>query len=372
MISQAARVLLVTGISVSALALPADLESAIGSLKSIGAEGRGNEAASVAWKKLAVANIDAVPAILMAMDGANDYALNWLRSAVETLVQRETTAGRTLPVGTLETFLKDTKHHPRARRFAYELIARSQPQVAQRLVPGFVNDPAPELRREAVQQLVDAASQKTSSDKPAAIAGLNDALSHAREADQIEAIAKKLVDLGEKPDLQKTFGWVTKWKMVGPFDNVGEAGFARTYAPEESVDFAAEVDAKSGKARWTDYETKSEYGLVDFNKVFTALKGAGGYAAAEIWSDTERDVLVRLGSKNGWKVWMNGKYVFGRDEYHRASEIDQYRLPVHLKAGKNLLLVKCLQNEQTQDWAVEWEFQLRLTDEEGTPVVSTK
>jgi hypothetical protein len=43
-----------------------------------------------------------------------------------------------------------------------------------------------------------------------------------------------------------------------------------------------------------------------------------------------------------------------------------------LKAGKNILLVKCTQNEQTQDWTKEWEFQLRVTDEQGTPIVSTR
>jgi hypothetical protein len=47
-------------------------------------------------------------------------------------------------------------------------------------------------------------------------------------------------------------------------------------------------------------------------------------------------------------------------------------MPVSLKAGKNILLVKCAQNEQTQDWAKEWEFQLRVTDEQGTPIVSTR
>ena len=47
------------------------------------------------------------------------------------------------------------------------------------------------------------------------------------------------------------------------------------------------------------------------------------------------------------KVWLNGRFVFGRDEYHRNMEMDQYRLPVELKSGRNTLLVKCCQNEQT-------------------------
>ncbi len=88
------------------------------------------------------------------------------------------------------------------------------------------------------------------------------------------------------------------------------------------------------------------------------------------WSETSRPVEIRLGCKNGWKVWLNGQFIFGRDEYHRAAEMDQYRLPVQLTAGRNTLRVKCCQNEQTEDWTKEWEFQLRVTDAEGTPVFS--
>ncbi len=124
--------------------------------------------------------------------------------------------------------------------------------------------------------------------------------------------------------------------------------------------------------KWVPYETRSEYGLVDFNQAISSLKGAVGYATSEFWSDSARPAQVRLGCKNGWKVWVNGTLVFGRDEYHRSAEIDQYRMPVSLRAGRNLILVKCAQNEQTQDWAKEWEFQLRVTDEQGTPIVSTR
>ena len=75
--------------------------------------------------------------------------------------------------------------------------------------------------------------------------------------------------------------------------------------------------------------------------------------------------------KNAWKIWLNGELVFGRDEYHRGIRIDQYILPVHLNEGKNTLLVKACQNEQEQDWTVQWQFQLRVTDETGTAILST-
>jgi hypothetical protein len=35
-----------------------------------------------------------------------------------------------------------------------------------------------------------------------------------------------------------------------------------------------------------------------------------------------------------------------------------------------VILVKCLQNEQTEDWAQNWDFQLRVCDATGTAVLS--
>ena len=352
--------------------VPARLEGPVQVLKAVGPEGKGNAEASAAWKQVASAPLPVLPGLLEAMDGANDYALNWLRSAVESVEERGRKSGGKIPVAAVEEFLRDTRHHPRARRLAYEILQRAEPERARRLLPGFVNDPANELRRDAVQLLVVAAGEKVTGDRAAAVAGYREALGHAREADQIDDLAKKLGELKEKVDLQKVFGWVTRWKMVGPFDNTGGAGFSKAFPPEEKLDVAAEMDGKSGKVRWVDFESKDDYGLIDFNKPFSDLKEVTGYAMAEFWSDTARPVQLRLGCKNGWKVWVNGKLLFGRDEYHRNMEIDQYRLAMELKPGRNVLLVKCCQNEQKEDWTKEWEFQLRLTDEQGTPIVSTK
>lgn len=60
--------------------------------------------------------------------------------------------------------------------------------------------------------------------------------------------------------------------------------------------------------------------------------------------------------------------IFGRDEYHRGMQMDQYKLRCHFKKGTNTILVKCCQNEQTETWTVEWQFQLRVCDAAGTAV----
>lgn len=368
----AASVLLVATAIDSVAALPRKLASSVERLKAVGPEGQGNAVAQAAWSDVAKAKASQIPDLIVAMDGANDYALNWIRAAIEAAVQRETAAGSKLSVKSLEAVLRDTRHHPRARRLAFELMQRVDASKAQTILPDFLQDPGSEMRREAVAQLMATAARQTNGTKATAVITYRQALGFSREADQIEDIAKRLQDLGDKVDLAKTFGWVSKWQLIGPFDNTGESGFAKVYPPEERFELAAELPGKSGPVKWFPYETRSEYGLVDFNQAISSLKGAVGYATSEFWSDSARPAQVRLGCKNGWKVWVNGVLIFGRDEYHRSAEIDQYRMPVSLKAGKNVILVKCAQNEQTQDWAKEWEFQLRVTDEQGTPIVSTR
>jgi hypothetical protein len=101
------------------------------------------------------------------------------------------------------------------------------------------------------------------------------------------------------------------------------------------------------------------------------LKEVTGYAYSEFVAAKARPAELRLGCKNAWKVWLNGKLLFGRDEYHRGQRIDQYKMPVQLKEGKNTILVKLCQNEQKEKWTVEWEFQLRVCDPTGTAILST-
>src|SRR5688572_23447608 len=105
--------------------LAATSRKAIETIRAVGPEGQGNADASKAWQQLAQSDATALVDILKAMDGANPLALNWLRSAVDTIAGRELSAGNKLPVVQLEKFLNQKSQHPRARRLAYELIAQS-------------------------------------------------------------------------------------------------------------------------------------------------------------------------------------------------------------------------------------------------------
>ncbi len=342
---------------------------AIKSIRAVGTEGRGNAEASAAWQDLAKADAKALIDILVAMDGANPIALNWLRSAVDTIAARELAAGQKLPVAALERFLDKKSHEPRARRLAYELIAQADSARGEALIGRMLDDPSTELRRDAVARVIsDAKRLQDEKKNDQAIARYSTAIKSARDVDQIEAIAKSMKDLGQPVNLASVFGWLSDWKVIGPFDNTKRAGFDQTFPPEDKVDLQAEYDGKDTKVRWQSLSATNEYGLVDLNQPIGALKNVTGYAYTEIESGRARPVELRLGCKNGWKIWFNGKYVFGRDEYHRGMEIDQYRFKIDLKPGRNTILVKVCQNEQTEDWTKEWEFQMRLTDDLGTPV----
>jgi hypothetical protein len=133
---------------------------------------------------------------------------------------------------------------------------------------------------------------------------------------------------------------------------------------------SASYDGMDGKVKWQGYSTGDEYGMVDFNKPYGDLKEVTGYAQTEFVSGINRPAELRLGCKNAWKIWLNGELIFGRDEYHRGMRIDQYKLPVQLKKGGNTILVKACQNEQVEDWTVQWQFQLRVCDATGTAIHS--
>ena len=346
----------------------ADLTTSIKTIRAVGPEGQGNAAAAKAWQTLSKAEASALPQILTAMDGANPLAANWLRAAVDTIAARE----KKLPIDALQKFLADQSHTPRARRLAFELIRAADAKLAAKLIPGMINDPSVELRREAVAQVLDAG--KIANQPAIAVKEYRKALDAARDIDQIKAATKALRDLKQEVDLPRHFGFLMHWNVIGPFDNSERAGFAKVFPPETNVDLEATYDGKAGKVKWSSFVTADEYGMVDINKAYPGpgdgLKEVTAYAYTEYHAAAAGPVQLRLGCKNAWKIWLNGKLVFGRDEYHRGMRIDQYQLDVNLAKGRNTLLIKLCQNEQMQDWTKQWQFQLRVCDPTGTAILA--
>lgn len=365
-------ILSLISVSLAATAL-ADLDSSIASILAVGHEGEGNAEAAAAWDELSKASLADTPAILEKMNGANPLAANYLRSAVETIVARETANGAEAPLPALGQLLMDVRQDPRARQFAFDLIEGEAPETAAKLVPGLLNDPSNPLRRRAVARLMEEGRELAGGDSTGgAILIYRQALGAARDVDQVSEITKALRDLGEEVDLPRHFGFLMHWRVVAPFHNIERGGWAEEFPPENGVDLNATYKGKDeAEIKWQPFVTTDEYGKVDFNKPFGFLKEVTGYAWTEFESESDMPVELRLGCKNGWKVWLNGELLFGRDEYHRGQRIDQYVMKGQMKKGKNTILVKCCQDHQEQDWTVQWEFQLRVCDASGTAILAS-
>jgi hypothetical protein len=309
--------------------------------------------------------------LLSGMDDAGPIAANWLRSAAEVIAGNLETSNK-LSLTELGAFFLDQSHSPRARRFAFELIRKADPTTAKSLVPGLLNDPSPELRRDAVAQLMEQASIIAGQgNSNGAVLLYRQALGGAVDPAQVKPIASALKELDVEVDLPRHFGFLMRWHVTGPFDNTKRMGFDTVYPPEKEINLAAEYDGKGTKARWQPLLSSDAFGKIDLNKPLGLLKETVGYAYTEFESAGSRSAEIRLGCKNAWKIWFNGQLVFGRDEYHRGQRIDQYKLPIQLKPGKNTILVKACQNEQTEEWTVQWEFQLRICDATGSAILAS-
>ena len=353
-------------------AAAADLDPLFESLLAVGPKGSGNTEASRAWEQLARADADRLPAILEALDGAGPLAANWIRACVDAIAERQLRSGGELPEAELERFVRDTERVPRARRLAYEWLVRADPTAPDRLIPGMLNDPSVEMRRDAVARLIGDATQVAEGSEPAkAVPLYRKALTAARDLDQIRLLAARLKDAGEEVDLARHFGFVICWKLIGPFDNTDEKGYEVAYRPEKQIDLEAAYAGKHGQVTWIDHRSGHEYGRVDFNKAIGEEKAVVGYAMAEFAAEREQEVDFRIASDNAVRLWLNGKLLDEHEVYHSGSQFDQYASRGVLKPGRNVILVKVCQNDQPQDWARSWNFQLRVCDRTGGAILST-
>lgn len=359
---------LVTTLLLTASAnLYAAADDALKTLAAVEREGRGNEAASAAWQAVVKDGPPALPALLAAAGKGSAVADNWLRLAGDVIVDQAQRSKQPLPLAEMEAFLKDTTHAAAARRLAFDLLQQADRARADALEPSLIADPVQELRRGAVQRLIDEAKRKDDAGRKA---GYLQALEAVRDEDQTKFLAAELKKLGVPVDLPRHFGFLMQWNVIGPFDNTERKGFDTIFPPEKEIRLDASYPGKEKEVKWQTFTSQDEYGKIDLNKPLGLLKETTAYATTTFDSATERDAELRLGCKNAWKVWLNGELLFGRDEYHRGQQMDQYKLKCGLKKGVNTILVKLCQNEQKEEWTVEWEFQLRVCDAAGTAILT--
>ena len=340
-----------------------DTTRALAAIKAVKAEGKGNDDAGPAWKTLVAKGGAALFPTLGAFDDANPRATNWLRAAVDAIAEAEAAAGRKLPADELEAFAKNSKYAPSARRRAYELLAAQDPEAKARLLPGFLNDPSPELRRDAIANQLEILER---SDRPSIKADLEKLFQHTRDQDQVELLAKKVTAAGGKVSITEHFGFINHASLIGPFDAPESKGYETSYPPDTAKEPTGQFKGKGGMdLTWKPASTTDKYGAFDLNKLLGKHKNAVAYALAVVVAEKDMPCEIRVTSITSVKIFLNGKAIFGRDEYHHGDPLDAHVGKGMLKKGENVIVLKVCQNDQKEPWAQNWKFQMRVCDSTG-------
>jgi tetratricopeptide (TPR) repeat protein len=178
---------------------------------------------------------------------------------------------------------------------------------------------------------------------------------------------QNLISLGEYDLARKSLsklGVITDWLVIGPFDNVGRSGFYKVFTPEEEVNLEKVYTGKMGmEVKW--FPSGATFGVMKFDTLLYPSTEGVAYALNYLYSPSDREVYIRLGSSGATSIWLNDTRVLSRDVY-RNLYIDQDIVRCQLNKGWNKLLIKVC-----QDTGI-WGFILRITDTDGNAIPELK
>ncbi len=138
---------------------------------------------------------------------------------------------------------------------------------------------------------------------------------------------------------------ILDWKILGPFKN-GADKISLSFAPtleaelvsETGPDFDATYPSGDKTVVWKSY-TAGKKGYVNLDKIVGRTDFAIAYAYTELNSVHARETLLRCGSDDGIKVWVNNKPVHENDAT-RAYAAGEDEAAIFLSEGTNRILVK--------------------------------
>ena len=165
--------------------------------------------------------------------------------------------------------------------------------------------------------------------------------------------------------------WIPRWQVLGALANPGGATAEVRHAIEtEAIDLAKQYAGIGGKVGWRKVERSkdapvlAEFAL-DFNELLGAQQNAAAYALTWIESAVAQDAVLALGSDDGVMVWVNDEQVH-KNLVARSYAAQSDRVTIHLKQGRNKVLVKITQGNGA------WKFGAQLFGLDGTYLPGVK
>jgi len=171
------------------------------------------------------------------------------------------------------------------------------------------------------------------------------------------AYGEKTFDRVNAKDLRETWRrkrcasmqeYVKSWHVIGPFPaGTGNRCGLDLSTPVErdflaggdgTVNLVANYRVDGDVMHWRR-AIANERGFVDLGNAVGGVEWAVAYGFAEVESAHDRQVVLRFGSDDGIKVWLNGQLIH-MHEVGRGYRADSDRAPAFLKAGVNRIFVK--------------------------------
>ncbi|MEE2755135.1 MAG: DUF3857 domain-containing protein [Myxococcota bacterium] len=109
---------------------------------------------------------------------------------------------------------------------------------------------------------------------------------------------------------------------------------------------------------WTAFPSAKSTGLLRVGAFVSEVESRKVTLITDLFVDEKTAGVLRFGYGQGVKIWLNGDLMFRSNEAHDAW-LDQYGVVVHLRKGRNRLMVELADPSQ------RWTFVARITDSQG-------
>lgn len=196
--------------------------------------------------------------------------------------------------------------------------------------------------------------------------------------------------------LSPAAGAIREWNVIGPFPNPQDRGLDEHYPPERETDYlAAYAGDDSRDVQWQRLDTTATLAapapgawalgtvvieggpyangnfVADYSRLLrvSPLNGTV-YAQTNVYSLRDSDALMMLATPNPQAVFLNGTLVYSRwlrPLYNQLTDGFAARVPLHLRAGWNNLLLKFLHNPENPQAG---HFYCRIATPDGFPMPS--
>jgi hypothetical protein len=133
---------------------------------------------------------------------------------------------------------------------------------------------------------------------------------------------------------------IVDWKIIGPFKNDKPGEISLDFKAPIEDDFLKRGDGSIDTTlKWKKVTALKKNGFVDCSAELGKVQWCVGFGYAEIESIHARETVLRCGSDDGIRIWVNGKLVHSNDITRRYVPNND-EAPIFLRSGMNRIFIK--------------------------------